>query len=114
MRVPFIVYANFESFTPSYQPADQTMKEQQQSVSETHPRQILLPHQVFDDTLYSQETVTFAKEFNDDDVAEIFIDTLENNIPKIYYKFKFPKKMIMTMDEKMAYDNSTLCHICNE
>ena len=22
--------------------------------------------------------------------------------------------MIMTMHDKMAYDNSTLCHICNE
>ena len=56
----------------------------------------------------------FVKEFNDDAVAQIFIDTLENNIKVIYYKFKFPKKMIMTMHEKMAYDNSTLCHICNE
>ena len=32
----------------------------------------------------------------------------------IYKKFKFPKKMIMTMHEKMVYDNFTLCHICNE
>ena len=29
----------------------------------------------FDDTLYSQEPVTFVKEFNDDDVAQIVIDT---------------------------------------
>ena len=29
----------------------------------------------FDDTLYSQEPVTFVKEHNDDDVAQIFIDT---------------------------------------
>ena len=42
------------------------------------------------------------------------MDTLENNIKEIYYKFKFPKKMIVTMHDKMAYDNSTLCHICNE
>ena len=29
-------------------------------------------------------------------------------------KFKFPKSMIMTMHDKLLYDNSTLCHICNE
>ena len=37
----------------------------------------------FDDTLYSQQPVTFVKEFNDDNVAQIFIDTLENNIKEI-------------------------------
>ena len=68
----------------------------------------------FDDTLYSQQPVTFVKEFNDDDVARIFMDTLEKNIKEIYEKFKFPIKMIMTMHDEMVYDNSTLCHICNE
>ena len=68
----------------------------------------------FDDTLYSQEPVAFLKEFNDDDVAQIFIDTLEKNIKEIYKKLKFPKSMIMTMHDKLVYDNSTLCHICNE
>ena len=54
------------------------------------------------------------KEFNDDDFAQIFIDIFEKNIKEIYKKFKFPKSMIMTMQDKMAYVNSTLCHICNE
>ena len=65
----------------------------------------------FEDTLYSPEPVTFVK---DDDVAQIFIETLEKNIKDIYNKFKFPKSMIMTMHDKTAYDNSSLCHICNE
>ena len=26
----------------------------------------------------------------------------------------FPKSMVMTMHDKLVYDNSTLCHICNE
>ena len=68
----------------------------------------------FDDTFYSQDPITFVKEFNDDDVAQIFIDTLEKNIKDIYKKFKFSKSMIMTMHDKLIYDNSTLCHISNE
>ena len=68
----------------------------------------------FDDTLYSQQPATFVKEFNDDDVGQIFIDTFEKKINEIYKKFKFPKYMIMTMHDKLVYDNSTLCHICNK
>ena len=41
-------------------------------------------------------------------------DTLEKNIKEIYKEFKFPKSMIMTMQDKTAYDNSPLCHICYE
>ena len=98
----------------SCQHVNQSREELHQSVSETHPQRICYPIKCFDDTLYSQQPVTFVKEFGDDDVAQIFMDTLEKNIKEIYNKFKFPKSMIMTMHDKMAYDNSTLCHNCNE
>ena len=68
----------------------------------------------FNVTVYAQQPVTFVKKFNDDDVAQIFIDTLEKNIKEICDKFKFSKKMTMIMHDKLVYDNSTLCHICNE
>ena len=61
-----------------------------------------------------QLPVTFVKEFNDDNVVQIFIDTLEKNIKEIYKKFMFPNSMIMTINDKLVYDNSTRCHICNE
>ena len=54
----------------------------------------------FDDALNFQEPVTFVKEFNDCDVAQIFIDTLEKNIKEIYKKIKFPKSMVMTLQDK--------------
>ena len=78
MRVPFIVYADFESFTPqlsTYQPnADKSFTKRYQKHT---PSGFCYHIKCFDDTLYSQEPVTFVKEFNDDDVAQIFIDTLE-------------------------------------
>ena len=94
MRVPFIVYADFESFTPQLstcQP-NPVKSDTKQYQKHTHTQRILLPHKVFDDTFYSQQPVTFVKEFNDDDVAQILIDTLEKNIKEIYDKFKFPKR----------------------
>ena len=64
-------------------------------------------------TLFSR-TSYFVKEYDDDDVAQIFIYTLEKNIKDIYKKFKFTKSMIMTMHDKLVYETTTLCHICNE
>ena len=89
-------------------------EELHQSVSETHPSEFCYHIKCFDDTIYAQEPVAFVKELNDDDVAQIFMDTLEKNIKDFYKKFKFPKSMILTKHDKLAYDNSTLCHICNE
>ena len=43
-----------------------------------------------------------------------YLQTLKKKIKEIYKQFKFPKNMIMTMHDKWVYDNSTLCHICNE
>ena len=68
----------------------------------------------FVDTHYSQESVTFVKEFNDDDVAQISMDTLEKNVKNIYKNVNFRISMVITMHAKLVYDNSTLCHICNE
>ena len=65
----------------------------------------------FDDTLYFHEPVIFVKEFEDDDVEQIFIDTLEKNIKDYYKKFKFTKSMIMTMHDKLVYDNSIFSHL---
>ena len=46
MRVPFIVYADFESFTPQLSTCQPNPNESQ-AVTETHPQRILLPHKVF-------------------------------------------------------------------
>ena len=115
MLVPFIAYADFESFTVQLSTCQPNPEK---SYTKQHQKHILSGFcyhiTCFDDTLNSQQPVTFVKEFNDDDVAQIFIDTLEKNIKEIYKKFKFPKDMIMTRHDKFVYDNSTNCHICNE
>ena len=83
MRVPFIVYADFESSHHSYQHAIQIPR-RAIPISIRHiSGEFCYYIKCFDDTLYSQEIVTFIKEFNDDDVAQIVIDTLENNIKEI-------------------------------
>ena len=81
MRVRFIAYADFESFTSQLSTCQPNLRRATPSSIRNIFHRILLPHKVFDDALYySQQPVTFVKEFNDDDVVQIFIDTLERNL----------------------------------
>ena len=115
MRGPFIVNADFKSFTPQLSICQPNSEKSYTKQYQKHiPSGFCYHIKCFDETLYFQEPVTFVKEFNDDDVAQIFIDTLEKNIKEIYKKFKFPKSMVITIHDKLIYDNSTHCHICNE
>ena len=70
MRVQFIVCAESESFTPqlsTFQP-----NPDKSYTKNTPPADFFYLIKCFDDTIYSQEPVTFVKEPNDDDVAQIF------------------------------------------
>ena len=72
------MYADFESFAPQLstcQPNPE--KNYNKQHQKRFPSGFCYHIKRFDDTLYSQEQVTFVKEFNDDDVAKIFIDTLK-------------------------------------
>ena len=81
MRVPFIVYADFESFTQQLSTFQRNPDKSYTKQYQKHiPSGFCYHIKCFDDTLYSQEPVTFVQKFNDDDVAQIFIYTLEKNI----------------------------------
>src|ERR1043165_4887301 len=54
----------------------------------------------------------FTAEGEDDDVPQIFIDTLIGNIKQIYNEFKFPKRIIFSKTEKRCFDEAVNCHIC--
>ena len=78
MRVPFIVYADFKSFTPQLSTCQPNPDKSYTKRYQEHTTSGFCYHmQCFGDTLYSQEPVTFVKEYDEAAVAEIFIDTLE-------------------------------------
>ena len=115
MRVPFIVDADFEFFTPQLSTCQPNPGKNYTNQYQKHIDSGFCYHiKCFDDKFYSQQPVTFVKEFNDDDIAQMFIDIFDKNIKDIYKEFKFPKDMIITMHDKLVYDKSTLCHISNK
>ena len=115
MRVLFIVYADFESFTQQLSTCQPNPEKSYANQYQKHiPSGFCYHINCFDDTLYSRQPDTFVKEFSEDDIAHILMETLEKNIKDIYKKFKFPKDMIMSRCDELVYDNPTNCHICNE
>src|SRR5579863_966336 len=85
MRVPFIIYADFESFI---KPIDSCLPNGGKSY--THKYQKHAPSsfcyyvKCFDDAVYSQKKpVVFTAKSENDDVAQIFVDSLEKKIRKI-------------------------------
>ena len=70
MRAPFIVYADFESFTPQLSTCQPNLdKSYTKRYQKQTPSEFCYHIKCFNDTLWSQESVTFVKEFNDNDIA---------------------------------------------
>ena len=112
MRVPFVEYADFESFI---KPIDtcQSDPSRPYTVQYQHhtPSSCCYYIKCYDDQLYSSKLVTFTIEKDDDDdVVRAFIASLESNVKDIYDKFlKFPKKMIWTDVEKEKFNAAINC-----
>ena len=113
MRVPFVVYADFESFLKPISGCQPNSATSYTNKIQKHTPSSFCYHiKCFDDTVYQQDPVTFTAENEDDDVAQIFVDTLEQDIKNIYQQFKFEKPMVFGPKEKAVYDAATTCHIC--
>jgi hypothetical protein len=115
MRVPFVVYADFESTIVPIDvcqpdPSGSYTKQYQKHIPSSFCYYIVC----FDDSIYSHVPVTYTAKSEDDDVAQIFLDSLEADIKKIYNKFKFPKKMIPTQKDLDDFEAATTCQICSE
>ena len=68
MRVPFIVYADFESFTPQLSTRQPNPDKSYTKQYQKHTPSGFCYHiKCFDDILYSQEAFTFVTEYDDDD-----------------------------------------------
>lgn len=114
MRIPFVVYADFESFLKPISTCQPDPKISFTNKLQQHvPSSFCYHIKCFDDTVYNQEPVTVTAENEDDDVAQIFVDTLEKNIKDIYKQIDTKKPMIkLTGAEQKAYNIATTCFMC--
>ena len=113
LRVPFIVYADFESFIEpihTCQPDPNTSYTKQ--YQKHTPSSFCYYIKCFSDDVYKHEPVSYVAESDDVNVAGRFVETLEAHVKKIYRQFKFPESMIFTKVDEKRYKRETKCHIC--
>ena len=113
-RVPFVIYADFESFTEKI------------SGPKPNPDQGSFTHQYQKHTPsgfcyyikssipgFDREPVLYSKKSEDEDISTIFVTSLEKEIQEIYNQYKQPKPMIyLTKKQWGDFNSATHCHIC--
>ena len=115
MRVPFVVYADFECFTEKIdtcQPNDN--KSFTNRYQKHKPSGFSYLIKCFDDNLFSPKLVQYTAKSTNDNIPQLFIESLEEDIITIYNRFKIPKEMEMTPEDEIDFYNATKCHICEE
>ena len=113
MRVPFIVYADFESFIKPIDTCEPNPKNSYTKQYQKHtPSSFSYYIKCFDDEVYSPKLVTYTASTDNEDVAQIFVNMLEEDVKSIYTSFDTPKEMIFGVKEKEKFDDATECWIC--
>ena len=114
MRVPFVVYADFESFT---QQLDTSQPNPECSYTKQYQKHIPSGFCYYikcsDDSVYNQDPVMYTKQSEDEDVAQTFVEMLEKDLKEIYATCG-KAEMAITDEEQQAFEKATTCWICEE
>ena len=114
MRVPFVVYADFESFiepVTTCSPSDDDSYTQQ--YQKHTPCSYCYYIKCFDDELFPPILRRYTITRKGVNVGGIFVRNLEADIKRIYKKFRWKKAMLpLTPEEDYEFEEATVCHIC--
>ena len=84
MRVPFVVYADFECITKPIDTCESNPESSYTKQYQKHkPSSFCYYIKCFDDKVYSKDPVTYTAESDDEDVAQKFVNMLEEDIKDI-------------------------------
>ena len=115
MRVPFIIYADFESFiktidTCMNDPSESYTKQYQKHI----PSSFCYYVKSIDDKICPPSVVRFTAKNNHDDIAQKFMESVRRIAKQIYEFYKDPAKPKFTKKNLAEYRNATTCHICGK
>ena len=115
LRVPFVVYADFESFIKPINTCDPDVKKPFTKQYQKHtPSSFCYYIKCFDENVYKRDPVTYTASSETDDVAGKFVEMLEKDIIEIYEMTKFEKKMVLKNKDREDFKSAKVCHICEE
>ena len=110
IKVPFVVYADFEAFTKEIKTIPQNDR-----VAFTQKYQHHQPsgfcYKIVGQNI--KRCVLFRATENED-VSRKFVEMLEEDIKKIFQQFNFSKKMVISSQEQKDFLNAEFCWICQK
>ena len=113
MRVPFVVYADFECFTrPISTCAPSNEHSYTQQYQKHKPCSYSYYIKCFDDELFPPVLKRYTIEDENTNVAKSFVKSLEEDIVDIYDQFKGRRRRRITKKETRDFEKATICHIC--
>ena len=114
IKVPFVVYADFEAFTEEISSCEPNNKKSFTNKYQRHrPSGFCFKIVCFDER-YNQKPVLFRVKNDEEDSGAIFVEMLEKDIKRIQEKFEFAKKMIFTFKDKDDFEKAKICWICQK
>ena len=114
IKVPFVIYADFEAFTKEIPTSKQNEKFSFTQKYQRHRPSGFCYKIVCFDERYNQKPVLFRAESEDEDISAIFVEMLEQDIKRIQEKFDFSKKMIFSFKDKDDFEKAKICWICQK
>ncbi|XP_022784275.1 uncharacterized protein LOC111324871 [Stylophora pistillata] len=113
MDMPFVIYADFESINKPLHSVQPNPKECYTEKKRQHiPVSFCYYIKCSFDDKHSKK-VEYTAKSEDEDVAQIFVNMLEEEV-KAIYKNHPPKKMIFTDGDAKIFEKATCCWICEE
>ena len=113
MRVPFVVFADFEAFTSPISTCspddDKSFTNQYQKHKACGFAYYIKP---VDDKIFPPVLKHYTIKNPNDNVAKVFVKNLEEDIIDIYDQFKYKENMKITRKEERGFKRATVCHIC--
>jgi hypothetical protein len=114
MHVPFVIYADFETFNKKIDTCEPNPEHSYtQKIMKQVPRSFCF-YLVSTVTGEKFEPVTYTAS-GDDDVTEIFVEKSTEYVTMMYNKYeKYPETKIITNDAVYKFCEAKVCHICEQ
>ena len=110
MRVPFVIYADFECFTKRLASCQPDPNNSYTEKFQYHKPSGFCYYLKTINDIYEPKMVSYTCK-KDEDVGQKFVNSIEKTVRKLYSNIWY-KKVKMTTADKENYKNSKYCHIC--
>ena len=115
MRVPFVVYADFEALPEGILTCQPNDSDSYTNRYQKHkPCGFCYYIKCANDELSPPVLKHYTMTDEDENIGRVFVDCLEKDIRKVYQESKCKKGMRITRKEERDFQSETVCHICEK